>query len=89
MSVYPMNALVPTEDKTGSQMPWNWGCRQLWASVWLLEIKPRFFGTAASIPNSGAISPAPPSYFSNSLLEPETHQVATSPVIFPYQPVQH
>ena len=43
----------------GIGFPWNWSYRQLWATMWVLGIKPRSSERAVRAPNSWAISPAP------------------------------
>lgn len=40
-------------------MPWHWTYRKLWASIWMLGIKPGSFGKAESPLNDWANSPAP------------------------------
>ena len=45
--IYHIHALS-AETKRGHCMPWNWNYRQLWASMRMLGIEPRFSGRAAS-----------------------------------------
>lgn len=42
--------LVLAEKRRGCQVPWDWSYGQLWATKWMLEIKPESFGRAASVP---------------------------------------
>lgn len=50
----PCACRVLLEVRTGSQIPWNWSYRQLWATMWVLELEP---GCSTSVLNSWAISP--------------------------------
>lgn len=56
---YSCPCLGPTEAIRRCQAPWNW---QLWATMWMLRIKPRSLGTAQpaifSNLNSRVVSPA-------------------------------
>lgn len=51
-----LHKLVPSEV---SQIPWNCSSRWLWAIIWVLGMKYRFSGIAASALYWGTISPAP------------------------------
>lgn len=44
----PHLSLVPAEARRGCQVPWNWSDKQLWAALWVLEIKPCCSAKAAS-----------------------------------------
>jgi hypothetical protein len=41
----------------GYQIPWNWSYRQVWGATWLLWMKPRSSGRAASALNLSPICP--------------------------------
>ena len=50
---------VPKDTRRSCQVPWNKSCRQLWAVLCMLVVKPRSSGRAASVINHWTISPAP------------------------------
>lgn len=43
--------IVPTKVRRGWLIPWNWRCRQLWATTWVLGITPGFSERAGSALN--------------------------------------
>jgi hypothetical protein len=52
----PHPFLVPKEYRRGYQMPWNWSYKQLWATMWMMEIEYWFSGRATSVLNNWVIS---------------------------------
>lgn len=45
MYIYvPCACQLPSEDRRGCQIPWNWNYSQLWTNMWVLEKEPRFSG---------------------------------------------
>lgn len=55
-SKYVPNA---TRRHRGHQFPWNWNCKWLWATMWILGIKPRSSAKATCAINHWAIGPGP------------------------------
>ena len=51
------NGCVIPEVRRGHQIPWNWNYRWLWATMWVLGIKPGGSGRAASALNHWANFP--------------------------------
>lgn len=54
---------VFTEPRKGHQIAWNWSYRHLWATTWMLEIKPSSSALATTALNYWTISPAPSFFF--------------------------
>lgn len=50
---------VPVGVRREHWIPWNWNCRQLWTSLWVLRMEPTSFAKAASALSCWAISLAP------------------------------
>lgn len=58
MYIYaPSMCVVHKEARRGHGIPWDWSCRCLWATLWILGIKPRCSGKANSVLDCWAISP--------------------------------
>lgn len=51
--------LVPTDARRRCRIPWNWSCKSLWTTMWLLRIEPESSERTASAFNYQRISPAP------------------------------
>lgn len=51
----PHARLVPTEVRCRHQTPWNWSCRWLLATMWMLETDLRPFVRESSALNHGGI----------------------------------
>lgn len=54
----PSMCVVHKEARRGHGIPWDWSCRCLWATLWILGIKPGCSGKANSVLDCWAISPA-------------------------------
>lgn len=58
----PHGCLVLMESRRGHPIPWHWSYRQIWATMWILGLKPGSSRRAASI-YSSLISPGLPACF--------------------------
>jgi hypothetical protein len=68
LCMYHMNAWILAELRRGLQTPWNSCYGWLWATMWVLGIKPGSSARATSVPKDWAISPVPHlGFFSFSL----------------------